>query len=153
MNYEAVSGLFFDVHYVVPAEQSAPRLFATLPHGRDSVGRMAEVMATAHLVAVAESICLAQLGRYVDSTRDVIVGTKVDCRHCAVVPPGSRIRLAGWVQQLGEREVTFRVFAQDDDEEICDSAITLTILARDELDRVILRKTRAIARRELVMAA
>ena len=153
MNHEAVSALFFDEAYVVPAHQSAPRLFATLPHGREQVERMANVMATAHLVAVAQSICLRELGRYVDAARDSIVGTKVDCRHCAVVPPGARIRLAGWVQQLAEREVTFWVFAQDDDEEVCKGAITFGIVPRDQLDRMILRKTQAIARRELCVPA
>ena len=153
MNHEAVSGLFFDETYVVPPDQSAPRLFATLPHGREYVDRMANVMATAYHVAVAESICLRELGRYVAAARDTIVGTRVGCHHCAVLPPGSRIRLAGWVQQLSERDVTFWVFAQDDDGEVYKGAITFGIVPREQLDRAILRKTQAIARRELCVSA
>ena len=61
MNHEAVSALFFDEAYVVPAEQSARKLFATFEHGSGHSHDMADVMATACLVAVIESICIGEL--------------------------------------------------------------------------------------------
>jgi len=153
MNHETVSGLFFDESCVVPAEQSARRLFATLPHGADYAQHLVDAMATAYLVAVMESICLRELLGCVDTAQDTVVGTNVDCRHCAPVAPGARIRVAGWVQQIGERDVTFWVFAQDDHEEVCKGTIKLAVVPRDEIDRTILRKAAAIARRELFVPA
>lgn len=58
MNQQAVSEIYFEETYCVPAEQTARSLFARLPHGRDYAQTLIECLATSYLVAVVESICI-----------------------------------------------------------------------------------------------
>jgi fluoroacetyl-CoA thioesterase len=153
MNHEYVSAVFFDERYVVPAEQTAPRLFERLPHGRAYAATLVDAMATAYLVAVLESLCLREVAPFLEPGEETMVGAHVDCRHCAPVAPGAEIRVAGWVERIDQRDVTFRVQAQDEHEQVCEAVIRVAVVPRERMRAVIARKRGALERRELFAPA
>lgn len=153
MNHEALSRIVFEESHVVSADQDARSLFRGLPQGRGYADGLIDAMATCQLVAVLESVCLREVHRYVEADVETVVGQSVECRHCAPIPRRARLRISGWVEGIGERDVTFRVQAFDDCEQVCDGTICLVVVRRREIARRIERKCEAIARRELFLAA
>ena len=61
--------------------------------------------------------------------------------------------MTGWVERFGDRNVTFRVKAQDEHEQVCDGQIQFAIMRRAEMERLVSRKQDAIARREMFAPA
>jgi fluoroacetyl-CoA thioesterase len=153
MKQEAISQIVFDEHYAVPGDQTALQLFRHLPLASDYCGQLVDAMATAYLIAVLESICLREVHLHIDQEQETVVGTAVDCRHCALVPAGAMLRVSGWVEQMGDSEVTFRMQAQDEHERVCEASIRLVIVRRDQIAGRITRKREAIERRQLFLAA
>ena len=153
MNHFAVSQICFNEQYTVPADQTARRLFQLLPHGREYADRLIDALATGYLVAVLESICLRELQWHLDAAEETVVGASVQCNHRGPIPAGAVIRVTGWVEGLGDREVTFRVQAQDESEQVCDGTIRFLIVRREYIQRKINRKREVIARRETFATA
>jgi len=153
MNREAVSQLFFDEGYVVPAGLCAQRLFREMPQGAALAHRLIDVMATSWLIATLESACVRELQPYVDPVTQAVVLAEVTCRHRGPAPAGLRLRLVGWVERMGESDVSFFVHAQDETETVCDGSIRLAIVRRVEIERVLERKRVAVARAALFAAA
>ncbi len=145
---DAISRIAFDERYAVPGTQPARPMV-----GWTGPGGSADGMATAYLFALLESICTRELKCFIDCADETIVGTAVDCRHCAPVAPGAVLRISGWVERIDGDEVRFRVQAQDEQERVCEGSISLAIVHRDRISLRILRKREAIARRELFVGA
>lgn len=144
MNHQGVSEIFFEETYNVPPEQTARALFSRLPHGSDYAERLIECLATGYLVAVVESICIREMQRYVDAASAVVVGRMVRMEHKGPIPPGSALKLRGWVERLGERSATFCVQASDGHEVVCESAITLVAAKRASMESRIAAKVGAL---------
>jgi predicted thioesterase len=144
MNHQRVSEIFFEESYTVPADQTAKSLFARLPHGSEYAERLIECLATGYLVAVVESICIREMQLHVDASAELVVGKTVCIDHCGPIPPGSPLRLRGWVERLGARSVTFRVQAQDIHEVVCEATVTLVAVARAQMESRIAAKLLAI---------
>jgi predicted thioesterase len=89
------------------------------------------------------------LQSFLDPDEETAVSTQVDCHYRAPIAAGAQIRLTGWIERLGNRDATFWVQAQDDQEQVCDGRIRLDIVRTSQMARVISRKQDAIARREL----
>lgn len=153
MKHCEVSQLFFRETYTVPADQTARRLFRLLPHGRAYAERMVDAMATGYLVSVLESICTREMQPHLDPDEETIVGSAVQCRHHAPIPPGALVTVNGWVVGLGDREATFWVQASDEHEVVCEGQIRLSIVLRSQIEKKIQRKCDAIVRRELFAGA
>ena len=153
MNHETLSQIVFEERHVVSAEESAPSLFRHFPAERSYGDPLQDAMATCHLVALLESLCLREVRSHVDAHAEVAIGNAIRCDHCAAIPRGTLLRISGWVQGIGEHEVSFRVQAYDDHEQVCDSTIRLVFVRRSEIARRIERKRATIARRELFLAA
>ncbi|MDQ0083105.1 putative thioesterase [Variovorax boronicumulans] len=98
MNQQAVSEICFEKTYWVPAEQTARSLFARLPHGRDYAESLVECLATGYLAAVVESICIREMQRHIDAVAEVVVGRSILVDHRGPIPPGSLLRLRGWLE-------------------------------------------------------
>ncbi len=101
MNHQGVSEIFFEESYTVPADHTAKSLFARLPHGTGYAERLIECLATGYLVAVIESICIREMQLHVDAA-EVVVGRTIRIDHRAPIPPGSPLRLRGWLERLGD---------------------------------------------------
>lgn len=144
MNHQAISEIFFEETYSVPPEQTARSLFARLPHGSDYAEKLIECLATGYLVAVVESICIREMQRHVDAASEVVVGRTVQIEHKAPIPPGSALKLRGWVERLGERSATFCVQVYDDHEVVCESSITLVAALRTSMESRISTKVNAL---------
>ena len=144
MNHQGVSEIFFEETYSVPPEQTARALFARLPHGSDYASKLIECLATGYLVAVVESICIREMQRHVDAASEVVVGRTVQIEHKAPIPPGSALKLRGWVERLGARSATFCVQASDDHEIVCESSITLVAAQRASMESRITSKVNAL---------
>ena len=144
MNHQGVSEIFFEETYSVPPEQTARALFSRLPHGSDYAERLIECLATGYLVAVVESICIREMQRHVDAASEVVVGRTVQIEHKAPIPPGSALKLRGWVERLGQRSATFCVQACDDHEIVCESSITLVAAQRASMESRIAAKVEAL---------
>lgn len=144
MNHEAVSAVFFEESYVVPADQTARSLFARLPHGRDYAQQLIECLATGYLVAVIESVCIREVQRLTDAEAEVVVGRSIRIDHLGPIPPGSPLRLRGWVERLSDRSVTFRVRAHDAHEVVCEAVVTLVATSRQNIESRITAKVSAL---------
>ena len=153
MNHEILSQIVFDEKHLVSEEESAPSLFRQLPEGRGYADRLVDAMATCHLIALLESLCLREVHGHLDAGTEVVMGNAIQCNHCAPIPRGTLLRVTGWVEGIGDREPTFRVQAHDAREQVCDGTIRLRFARRSEIARRIERKCEAIARRELFLAA
>jgi predicted thioesterase len=110
-------------------------------------------MTTGQLVTLLESLCLRELRRYLDPDAERAVGQSIRLRYSAAIPCGALLRIRGWVHAMRDREVTFFVHAQDDQEQVCAGTVRLVVVERGESERRIERKIAAIARRELFLAA
>jgi len=130
MNHQGVSEISFEETYSVPPEQTARALFSRLPHAGDYAQRLIECLATGYLVSVIESICIREMQRHVDAATEVVVGRTVQMEHKGPIPPGSALKLRGWVERLGQRSATFCVQAYDAHEVVCESAVTLVAAQR-----------------------
>ena len=145
MNHQGVSEIFFEESYTVPADQTAKSLFARLPHGSGYAERLIECLATGYLVAVVESICIREMQQHVDAA-EVVVGRTIRIDHRGPIPPGSSLRLRGWLERMGERSATFRVQACDTGEVVCEAAITLVAVQRTVIETRIAAKVEALQR-------
>ena len=143
MNHQGVSEIFFEESYTVPADQTAKSLFARLPHGSRYAERLIECLATGYLVAVIESICIREMQLHVDAA-EVVVGRTIRIDHRAPIPPGSPLRLGGWLERLGERSATFRVEAHDAHELVCEATVTLVAAERAAMESRIAAKVAAL---------
>ena len=145
MNHQGVSEIFFEESYTVPADQTAKSLFARLPHVSGYAERLIECLATGYLVAVIESICIREMQQHVDAA-EVVVGRTIRIDHRGPIPPGSSLRLRGWLERMGERSATFRVQACDTGEVVCEAAITLVAVQRTVIETRIAAKVEALQR-------
>ena len=145
MNHQGVSEIFFEESYTVPVDQTAKSLFARLPHGSGYAERLIECLATGYLVAVIESICIREMQQYVDEA-EVVVGRTIRIDHRGPIPPGSSLRLRGWLERMGERSATFRVQARDTSEVVCEAAVTLVAVQRTAIETRIAAKVEALQR-------
>ena len=152
MKHCEVSQIFFSEQYVVPAEQSAQKLFGSLPHGKAYADRMIDAMATGYLVAVLESICAREMQMYLDHDEETVVGSSIHCQHRAPIPPKAIIKVDGWVVGIGEDEATFWVQASDEHEVVCEGQIRLVVVRRAQIELKIQRKREAIERREIFVS-
>lgn len=153
MKQEAISQIVFDEHYAVPADQTALQLFRQLPLAANYCEHLVDAMATAYLIAVLESICLREVHLHIDREQETVVGASIECWHCAPVLAGAILRVSGWVERMGDSEVTFRMEAQDEHERVCEASVRLVILRRDQIAGHLTRKKEAIERRQLFLAA
>ncbi|HTH11142.1 MAG TPA: hotdog domain-containing protein [Acidovorax sp.] len=145
MNHQGVSEIFFEESHTVPADQTAKSLFARLPHGSGYAERLIECLATGYLVAVIESICIREMQQHVDEA-EVVVGRTIRIDHRGPIPPGSSLRLRGWLERMGERSATFRVQACDTGEVVCEAAVTLVAVQRTVIETRIAAKVEALQR-------
>ena len=145
MNHQGVSEIFFEESYTVPADQTAKSLFARLPHGSGYAERLIECLATGYLVAVVESICIREMQQHVDAA-EVVVGRTIRIDHRGPIPPGSSLRLRGWLERMGERSATFRVQACDTDEIVCEATVTLVAVQRAAIETRIAAKLEVLQR-------
>ena len=144
MYHQGVSEIFFEETYSVPPEQTARALFSRLPHGIDYAERLIECLATGYLVAVVESICIREMQRHVDAESEVVVGRTVQIEHKGPIPPGSSLKLRGWVERIGGRSATFCVQASDAHEVVCESSVTLVAAQRASMESRIAAKVGAL---------
>lgn len=145
MNHQGISEISFEETYSVPPEQTARALFSRLPHGSDYAQRLIECLATGYLVAVVESICIREMQRHVDAISEVVVGRTIELEHKGPIPPGSTLKLRGWVERLGQRSAKFCIQASDDHELVCEGSVILVVAPRDSLESRIAVKVGALA--------
>jgi predicted thioesterase len=135
VNEDESSEISFEEVCTVDADQTAKCLFGRLSHGSAYANQLLEGLATAYLIAIMESVCIREMFRAMDLTTEVIVGTAVNIRHRAPVPPGKQVWLRGRTTHLGERKATFAVQAFDDHEIVCEGTMTLVATSREVIER------------------
>ena len=140
MNEQGISEISFEEVCTVDPTQTARSLFARLAHGVAYADQLLEGLATGYLIALVESVCIREMLRHLDPATEVIVGSAVNIRHRAPVPPGKQVWLRGWTSQLGERKTTFSVQAFDDHEIICEGTLTLVAASREVIETRLARK-------------
>ncbi|HVG04045.1 MAG TPA: hotdog domain-containing protein [Burkholderiaceae bacterium] len=148
MKHCEISQIFFSEKYVVPAAQSVQKLFGSLPHVKAYAGRMINAMATGYLVAVLESICAREMQLYLDQDEETVVGSCIQCQHRAPIPPGSIVKVDGWVIGIGDHDATFWVQASDEHEVVCEGKLRFVVVRRMEMELTLQRKCEAIKLRE-----
>lgn len=152
MNHELISQICFAEIYIVPSHQTARSLFTRLPHGQAYAETLIECIATGYLIAVLESICIKAMQEHIDPAVEVVVGRSIRVEHRGPIPPGSAMRVSGWVEQIGNRSVTFRVTAHDDHERVCDAQVTLVAAERASIESRIASKVNYVPANEPLAA-
>lgn len=152
MNHERISAICFAETYVVPSHQTARSLFTRLPHGQAYAETLVECIATGYLIAVLESICIKAMQEHIEPDAEVVVGRSIRVEHCGPIPPGATMRVSGWVEQIGNRSVTFRVTAHDDHERVCDGQVTLVAAERSSIESRIAIKVDHLSASEPALA-
>ena len=140
MRDQAISETLIEERYTVPADQTARRLFASLPHGRAYASQLVDAMATGYLVTVLESVCARALQPILRQGEETVVGSRVELQHRAPAVPGATLRLWGWVERMGDRDVTFWIGADHGDERICEARVVLHIVSAEAMTARIARK-------------
>lgn len=140
MDHQRISEICFAETYVVPSHQTARSLFTRLPHGQAYAETLIECIATGYLIAVLESICIKAMQEHIDAAVEVVVGRSIRVEHCGPIPPGSTMRVSGWVEQIGNSSATFRVTVQDEHERVCDGQVTLVATDRRSIEARIAAK-------------
>ncbi len=130
MDHERISAICFAETYVVPSHQTARALLTRLPHGQAYANTLIECIASGYLIAILESICINAMQEHIEPTTEVVVGRSIRIEHSGPIPPGATVRVSGWVEQIGNRSVTFRVTVHDDHERVCDGQVTLVAAER-----------------------
>ena len=115
---------------------------------RSFFDRMINTIAATSLIAVLEGLCAREMQRHLKVYDETPVAVQMHCAPCAPVAAGARVRMTGWVERLGDGDVTFRVKAQDEQEQVCDGRIQFAIVKREQMADSLSRKRDAIARRE-----
>ena len=145
---QAIEQAFFDEYHVVGAAPAGQGSARAAPCQRSFFDRMIHTIAATSLIAVLEGLCAREMQRHLKVYDETPVAMQMHCTGCAPVPPGARVRMTGWVERLGDGDVTFRVKAQDEQEQVCDGKIQFAIVKRDRMADLMSRKRDAIARRE-----
>lgn len=147
MNHQGVSEICFAEVYTVPATQTARSLFATLPHGSHYADRLIDGMATGYLIAVVESICIREMQHHINHDLETVVGVAVNIEHCAPIPPDVQLKINGWIEQIGERDATFRVRVHDSQEIACEGTLILIAVLRSNIESRICPESRRVTNR------
>ena len=71
-------------------------------------------------------------------------GRTIRIDHRGPIPPGSPLRLRGWLERLGDRSATFRVQAHDAHEVVCEATVTLVAAQRAPMESRIATKVLAL---------
>lgn len=155
MNRDEVSQIIFDETHIVSPKEIAQREFRRTRRGQPHADTLVDTdaMTTGQLLTLLESLCLREIQPYVDTDAEQVVGHSIEFRHSAPIPCGALLRIRGWIHSIGDRDVTFFVHAQDDQEQVGEGTVRLVVVRRGEFARHIERKLEAIARRELFLAA
>lgn len=82
--------------------------------------------------------------QHVDADAEVVVGRSIRIDHRGPIPPGSPLRLRGWLERLGDRSATFRVHAHDAHEVVCEATVTLVAVQRTQMESRIAAKVLAL---------
>ena len=144
----ALEQAFFDEFHVLAAEPAMQEGDGAPPSQRSFFDRMIHTIAAASLFAVLEGLCAREAQRHLKVYDETPVAMQMHYTGCAPVAPGARVRMTGWVERLGDGDVTFRVKAQDEQQQVCDGQIQFAIVKRDRMADLMSRKRGAIARRE-----
>jgi fluoroacetyl-CoA thioesterase len=153
MNRDSMVSAFFDEYGAVPPECIAQRIFWSLS-STDALAHFdSGTLAPVCMALALEFLCRRELRRHLRPDEEIAVGTQMECWLRGVILVGSRIRLTGWVERLGERDVSFRVKAQDEQEVVYEGRFRFTIVRQTEMARQLARKEQAIARREMFRPA
>ena len=126
-------------------EQTAQRLFATLPLGAAYAPRLVQALATGLLVATIESACIAEMQcRLVCG--ETVIGTKVDVRHLGPALPGHALRIGGrgrW--DASRRRASFDITVDDGQERVATARVVLAVVSAARFAAGLARKHEAAA--------
>ena len=116
-------------HFVCTTDdQTARRLFATLPLGAAYAPRLVQALATGLLVATIESACIAEMQCHL-ADGETVVGSEVDVRHLGPALPGHGLRISGrgrW--EPSPRRATFDVVVDDGQGRVATARVVLAVV-------------------------
>jgi predicted thioesterase len=114
-------------------------------HLASSVGSgLVAVFSTPMLIALLENAAVDAL-RPVLPDGQTSVGTRLDVRHLALTPPGMRVRAHAELTRADGRVLTFKVWAEDEQERIGEGVHERAIIDRARFDKRVQEKARGSA--------
>lgn len=140
-----VADFSFEHFVCTTEEQTARRLFATLPLGADYAPRLVEALATGMLVATIESACIAEVQRHL-ADGETVVGAEVDVRHLGPALPGHGLRIYGrgrW--DASPRRGTFDITVDDGQGRVATARVVLAVVGAARFAAGLARKHEAAA--------
>src|SRR3954447_20095838 len=100
-----------------------------------------EVFATPMMITAMENAALNAIRGYLDPGESA-VGTTVDVRHLAATPVGHLVTAEAEVTGVDGRQITFKVTARDETEEIGSGTHERAVIDRARLDARLAKKRR-----------
>lgn len=134
-------------HFVhTTEEQTAQRLFATLPLGAAYAHRLVQALATGLLVATIESACIAEMQHHL-ADGDTVVGANVAVRHLGPALPGHGLRIRGmWRWQDGRRRAAFDVAVDDGHDNVATASVVMAVVGAARFAAGLARRHESIVR-------
>ncbi|MEO8525611.1 MAG: GNAT family N-acetyltransferase [Caldimonas sp.] len=134
-------------HFVhTTEEQTAQRLFATLPLGAAYAHRLVQALATGLLVATIESACIAEMQCHL-ADGDTVVGANVAVRHLGPALPGHGLRIRGmWRWQDGRRRAAFDVTVDDGHDNVATASVVMAVVGAARFAAGLARRHESIVR-------
>jgi fluoroacetyl-CoA thioesterase len=124
-----------------PLDELKPGLNATVEivvGTRDTAAHVGSgkigVLATPILVTLLESAALQAVERFMPPGQQT-VGTRLDISHTAATPVGMRVRARAELVSVEERKLTFKLYAEDERETICNGIHRRLIISVDKFDQ------------------
>lgn len=103
----------------------------------------ARVLATPFLIAYMEMAARDAARDHLDEGLDT-VGTHVDVRHLAATPLGMSCTFHAEVTGVEERRITYRIWAEDDDEKVAEGVHERYIINVERFGKRVLAKAHGV---------
>lgn len=129
MNEQGVSEIWFDERHTAPLHDATGAFGAMLAQGLYGIDKRADAFATGYVVALMQTACQREMQHHIDVEHETAMSTSICISHHALVPHGQRLRLTGWVVQIGERRVTFEVRLLDHERTLSEGNIVFAVVA------------------------
>ncbi|MEO8081740.1 MAG: hypothetical protein ABI641_14500 [Caldimonas sp.] len=130
MNLQQASESFFDEPYSGGSGPGPAVAHATCVRQTAEGARAVGSLATRYLVAVLAQRCHDELADCLEPHERALETGAIHVERSGAVP-GPGLRLTGWVEQLADDAVTWRVRARDEHDRVCEATIELrTVAAR-----------------------
>ncbi len=111
MDLTTISQIVLFEKLSVSAAPTAPRLFETLARRGRFAPQPGNALASAHLIANLEALCLHALQAHINDEEEIVLGANMVMKHHLPVHAGDQVQVTGFVVRADALEISFAIQA------------------------------------------